>query len=168
MLTAARARALDNSRTYHNDLRVDEISTSSRIAEVRAALWRAFRRSDVQLPEEAWDLTLGQVRLLFAVRKRQKVTMSDVAEMFGVGAAAASGLVSRIERRGFVERAHTPTDRRVVECRLTAAGEALLDELAGVHTQAIDRALAAFTPSDLAEFDRLLGRLAESSDPEQR
>jgi DNA-binding MarR family transcriptional regulator len=97
------------------------------------------------------------------IRREGPLSISRVAESVGVGAAAASGFVERIERHGLVERHHRTDDRRIVDCHLTEAGERLLDELAGVQTEALRRALSVLTPAERLEFDQLLRAIAARS-----
>lgn len=106
------------------------------------------------------DVTLGQLKTLFMLRSEGPLSIGHIAEAFGIGAAAASGFVERIERHGLVERRHRTDDRRVVECHLTAAGGQLLDDLAGIQFKALRRALAVLTPAERAELDRLLTIIA--------
>ena len=50
--------------------------------------------------------------------------MSRLADMLDVSLSNATGLIDRIEERGFVERIRVPSDRRIVLVRITAAGRA--------------------------------------------
>jgi DNA-binding MarR family transcriptional regulator len=105
-------------------------------------------------------MTFGQLKTLFMLRREGPLSIGHIAESFGIGAAAASGYVERIERHGLVERRHRTDDRRVVECHLTDAGGKLLDDMAGGRTEAMRRALSVLTPEELAEFDRLITLIA--------
>jgi len=110
------------------------------------------------------DITLGQLRTLFTIRSDGPLSIGRIAESFGIGAAAASGYVERIERHGLVERRHRTDDRRIVECHLTGSGRRLLDDLAGVQMDALRRALRKLTPEERLEFDRLLTIIAARSE----
>lgn len=124
-------------------------------------LWAAFRpQEDNPSSWLARDVTLGQLKTLFMLRRYGPQPIGRIAQSCGIGAAAASGYVERIERHGLVERRHRTDDRRVVECHLTASGEQLLDDLGGTRVDAIRRALGALTPEELAEFDRLVMLIA--------
>jgi DNA-binding MarR family transcriptional regulator len=139
---------------------MNETTNSPGVGEVTASLFAAFRPTEVELPARARDLTLGQLRLLFVIRRDGPLTMGRMAEMFAIGQAAATGFAERIERHGFVERRHRVDDRRVVDCHLTAEGEALLDELGGLHRGSLQRSLSRLGPDELAELDRLLRLIA--------
>lgn len=131
-------------------------SPAANLDEVADRICSAF---EPRLGTSGWpaqDITLGQLKTLFMIRARGPLPIGRIAEAFGIGAAAASGYVERIERHGLVERRHRTDDRRIVECHLTASGRSLLDTLAGMRVDAVRRALGVLTPAELAEFDRLL------------
>lgn len=113
----------------------------------------------------AQDITLGQLKTLFMLRAQGPLSIGRIAEAFGIGAAAASGYVERIERHGLVERRHRTDDRRIVECHLTGSGQSLLDTLAGMRVDAVRRALGVLSPDELADFDRLLTSIATRTTP---
>ena len=106
---------------------------------------------------------MGQLTTLFMLRRGGPMSVGRIAESLGIGAAAASGYIERIERHGLVERRHRTDDRRVVECHLTEAGGDLLDSLAGLRTDALREALSRLAPTELLEFDRLLTIMAQRS-----
>jgi DNA-binding MarR family transcriptional regulator len=54
--------------------------------------------------------------------------MSRLAELLGISLSNASGLIDRLEERGYVERTRVPEDRRVVLVRVTHAGARLIEE----------------------------------------
>jgi DNA-binding MarR family transcriptional regulator len=131
------------------------------VDEVANDLFAAFGpRPDSPSSWPARDMTLGQLRTLFMIRSEGPVSIGRIAESIGIGAAAASGYVERIERHGLVERRHRTDDRRIVDCHLTEAGRRLLDELAGVRVEALRRALGVLTAEERIEFDRLLRVIA--------
>jgi DNA-binding MarR family transcriptional regulator len=107
-------------------------------------------------PSPARDLTIGQVRLLFLLRRDGPQPMGRIAEVFELSSTASTGFVERVERHGLVERRHRSDDRRIVECALTETGLRFLDELSGIRLDVTRQALSALEPADLAEFGRLL------------
>ena len=115
-------------------------------------------------PSPARDLTMGQIRLLFLLKREGPQPMGQIAEVFDLSSTAATGFVGRIEGHGLVERRHRSDDRRVVECALTDVGERFLEELSGIHLDVIRAALSALEPAELADFHRLLRRIRERQD----
>ena len=108
-----------------------------------------------------------QLRLLYVLRRDGPMSMGRIAELYEVGHAGATGLVDRIQRHGLVARRHRADDRRMVECHLTEAGGALLDELTGFHRESLERTLSVLTPDELAQFDHLIQLITtRSQEPE--
>ena len=136
--------------------------TTLTVDQVAQRLMLAFRPAHDKSPD-AWparDITVGQLKTLFMLRTDGPQAIGRIAEILGIGAAAASGYVERIERHGLLERRHRTDDRRVVECHLTSTGSALLEDLAGLQMVALRRALSVLTPEELADFDRIVAAIA--------
>ncbi len=68
------------------------------------------------------NLSYSQFFLLTYLSSEEYLTMSDIAAKMAHSTAAATGLVDRIEKLGYVERAHASEDRRKIMVRITAKG----------------------------------------------
>jgi DNA-binding MarR family transcriptional regulator len=67
------------------------------------------------------DLSLRQLTVLYYVRE-QTPTLGHIAKQLMVTPAVVTGIVDRLERRGFVRRTADAGDRRVVRLSLTESG----------------------------------------------
>jgi DNA-binding MarR family transcriptional regulator len=67
-------------------------------------------------------LSYSQFFLLTYLSSEEYLTMTDVAKKMGHSTAAATGLVDRIEKLGYVERTHASEDRRKIMVRITSKG----------------------------------------------
>ena len=76
--------------------------------------------------------------------------MSHLADMLDVSLSAATGLVDRVEERGFVERIRVPSDRRIVLVRITAAGRQMLDDVEILREGIIRRVLDELDEAQLS------------------
>jgi DNA-binding MarR family transcriptional regulator len=72
-------------------------------------------------------LSVPQFRLLRFVRRNPGTGLSALAEHLGTTMPAASQLVERVVRAGFLTRQQDPRERRRVELHITEAGGAVLD-----------------------------------------
>jgi len=136
--------------------------TLDEVANRVARLGKLHRRRDDHPP--GWldqELTFSQLRLLFLLRDDGPLPMSRLAALLGVTPATASGAIERVERRGLAQRHHRGDDRRVVECTLTGRGDDLVRALTEAHLESIKQLLAYFTPTELAEFDRLISAVID-------
>ena len=108
--------------------RVPEVSRhdDARLTAVAIDLLKIFQGMPRQVPPPpARDLTMGQIRLLFLLRRGGPQPMGRIADVFDLSSTAATGFVARVERHGLVERHHRSDDRRIVECALTECRHAV-------------------------------------------
>ncbi|MBV9392017.1 MAG: MarR family transcriptional regulator [Verrucomicrobia bacterium] len=103
-------------------------SDSEELAEIIMQMHRRF------LPKLSEELSRGSVSfpqyfLLGYLENHQVMTMTAIAAEMGHTTAAASGLVDRLEKLGYVERCHTVNDRRKVMVRNTPKGSGLVAQI---------------------------------------
>lgn len=85
--------------------------------------------------------------------------MSELAEKVGSSLASMSGVVDRLEARGFVARTQSQVDRRVVTVELTEAGQAAMLAFRRDMTERLRAVVAPLDTAELAELTRLLKKL---------
>ncbi len=104
------------------------------------------------------DLSIPATRLLGVLRDREP-TMNELARILGLDKSSVTGLVERAERRGLVERAHSPADRRAVLVRLTGEGRTLVSAAAGLFSADVTALLGHLQARERAALSRLVSRL---------
>ena len=70
------------------------------------------------------------------------LTMSRLAEMLDVSLSNATGIVDRLEDRGFVERVRVKDDRRIVLVQPTPAADVVVEQLDVLRSDMLDEALS--------------------------
>lgn len=75
------------------------------------------------------SISFPQFFLLTYLSSEESLTMSDIAKKMGHSTAAATGLVDRLEKLGYVERVHAAEDRRKIMVRITSKGVDLVSKL---------------------------------------
>ncbi len=133
--------------------------TTSIIAQFRAAL-RELRCMGGDGLRRA-DVSFTQVHILSMLDRHGEMPMSRVADMLEVSLSNASGVIDRLEDRGFVERVRVADDRRVVLVRATEVGRAALVRAEVLKDDLLQAILARLD-------DRHLERLAASLDDVRR
>jgi len=122
---------------------------------VLALLERMVQEARPPLPPE-WveqDLTLSQVRVLLFLWSGPR-RVGDIASHLGVSLPTASGVVDRLVAKGLVGRCESPRDRRAVECSLTPAGRALMEQALALRRARLEALLRQLAPEDLEALRR--------------
>ena len=107
------------------------------------------------------DRSLGgaaRFRLLGALRDRDGMSVSDIADVIGVDQPRASRLVNDSAERGLVTRRADEKDARRSVVQLTDAGRAMLTTANASRRTAVTEAVSDFTPDEAAQFAALLTR----------
>jgi DNA-binding MarR family transcriptional regulator len=117
------------------------------IGDMREVMQYLHRRSPPAL--ETLDLSMAQLKVLFAVSCRGPLTVSELAERLAISPPTASHLVERVVQLGLVTRREDERDRRRTLVELTERGEALLRQLRQGSEQAWRDLLVQLSPEDL-------------------
>ena len=75
------------------------------------------------------NVSFAQFFLLGYLANEKFLTMTDISKKMGHSTAAATGLVDRLEKLGYVERLHASEDRRKVMVQITPKGIDLVDRM---------------------------------------
>ncbi|MGO2660755.1 MarR family winged helix-turn-helix transcriptional regulator [Mycetocola reblochoni] len=95
-------------------------------------------------------LTMGQLKALaIIVATSPEMSVQNLATDLHVSLATTSGIVERLVQHGMVERHEDAVDHRVRRLGATAAGRALVLELAATTRELTRETLAALDPDDL-------------------
>jgi DNA-binding MarR family transcriptional regulator len=116
-----------------------------RLSNFRYRLRHFMHISDQICQEQG--LTPLQYQLLLHIRGfpgRDWTNISELAERLQAKHHGVVALVNRCEKLGLVIRREGRQDRRVVEVHLLPAGEALLERIAGLHQNELQRLLKVF------------------------
>jgi DNA-binding MarR family transcriptional regulator len=106
-----------------------------------------------------------QLRALTAVGRYGELNLSQLAEALGALPSSASRLCDRLEAAGLLTRDAGRANRRAVSLRLTADGEALLDQARRNRRDQIARVLESMTPAGRAELAEGLAAFQRAAEP---
>lgn len=103
----------------------------------------------------------NEVLIFWLLYRKQEANMTEVAEYIHVPLNTATGIVSKMEKNGFVVRDRSKEDKRVVVLHLTDKGKeqvkALVDEITYYAVQTI----SVFSKEEMELFFRMAKRLME-------
>jgi DNA-binding MarR family transcriptional regulator len=94
-------------------------------------------------------ISMAQLNIMYTLQRNGDMTMSHLADVLGVSLSNATGLVDRMEERGFIERSRVPEDRRVVLVHVTQAGTQLIQESDALSDELMRNVLAHLDPAEL-------------------
>ncbi len=127
----------------------------------RLTRWAQARVVD---DEDGPDLSLRQLSALQMIQDDETTTLGDVARRLMVTPAVVTGLIDRLEKRGYVRRIASTGDRRRVHLGLTSLGrEAAASSEQNLITEVAGK-LKQFSASELATLEQgltLLERVVE-------
>jgi DNA-binding MarR family transcriptional regulator len=107
---------------------------------------------------QAWardTLSLVHLSVLSALEANGPMSMTKLADTMDVSVASATGIVTRMEKRGVVRRRHAEDDRRVVLVEITSAGAKVSKVMEAHRNERLRKVLDGLTDEELGSF--LLG-----------
>lgn len=161
---AGRAGRGDGSMATTEAARETENTSLSReCAEHVLRLVPQFSRwvtAQVEQDDIGGDLSLRQLTVLYYIREATP-TLGYIARQLMVTPAVVTGIVDRLERRGFVRRTPDPEDRRVVRLSLTEAGRRVSLETEQTLIGIVAEKLTQFSSDDLKRIYQSVGLLEQ-------
>ncbi len=138
-------------------------SDAERLADIFTVLQRCFM---LNLSKELsrGNISFPQYFLLGYLAHCDHLTMSKIAETMGHTTAAATGLVDRLERLGYVKRVHGSEDRRKIMVRITANGGALVGRVRADMVVNLTKLMTLLTPAEQSMWLQIYEKIFGSFD----
>ena len=124
-------------------------------------LWKAYDslRAHAERHIESLGLGLSDFGVLEALLHKGPMPVNAIGSLVRLTSGSITAAVDRLERKGLVERASDPGDRRARVVHLTAAGRKLSACAFADHVKAMERATSGLTAAERAEAAGLLKKL---------
>jgi DNA-binding MarR family transcriptional regulator len=105
------------------------------------------------------DLLQGRWWVLILLMREQDLTcmLSVLAEKIGVTRATMTGLLDGLEQGGLVQRISAPQDRRSVQVKLTATGQAKLDAVMPDYYTRLRLCMQGLSENQRSDLQTILG-----------
>lgn len=100
------------------------------------------------------NVSYAQFFLLGYLASEKQLTMTDISRKMGHSTAAATGLVDRLEKLGYVQRLHAADDRRKVMVQITGKGHQLVQQLRDNLASNVADVMAASNNPAAPEIDK--------------
>ncbi len=125
----------------------------------------AIRRAvDLELAKE--NITLRQFEVLAWIALEGEQSQVELAERLGIEAPTLAGILSRMERDGWLERYGCPEDRRRKRIRVTPKAEAVWVRMSECCRRVRAKATQGISAEELATFKRICQQLRANVEPD--
>jgi DNA-binding MarR family transcriptional regulator len=142
----------------------EALADAQRIARLYGEMWRRFQPPRRSI--EGSDVTPRMLGLLRHLEGAGPLTVGEQAAHLGIGRAATSELIDRLESKGLVARMRDERDHRRVFVWLTDEGRERVASLAGsVLDPPFLRAVSAITPEQRRQIIEGLEALLRAAGP---
>lgn len=120
---------------------------------------------------EKMELTAAQGHIMgYLTHVKHTPCPRDVEMEFHLTHPTVSGILSRLEQKGFIELRTDPEDRRVKRIYILPKGEECRDRMHWVIADTESRMVEGFTPEEREQFSTFLNRAIQNmgGGPQQR
>jgi MarR family transcriptional regulator, organic hydroperoxide resistance regulator len=107
------------------------------------------------------SITPPQIFILIYLNKMGELRMTDVARYLSVTTAAATGLVERLVKGGYVQRVYDPADRRIIKVKLTPKGIDVVKKIIVNKVARIKEVFGKMSARDREDYLRILTRVKD-------
>ncbi|CAN0617508.1 Transcriptional regulator, MarR family [Burkholderia multivorans] len=104
------------------------------------------------------DLTAQQISVILLLARGYARTPFELSRKLSYDSGSMTRMLDRLERKGFIARARSAQDRRVIELTLTGRGAEAAHALPPLIANALNAQLAGFSADELALLTGLLQR----------
>jgi len=114
--------------------------------------------------EKEYHVSAPQLSCLLALSEQGPLPPSQIARYIMVNSSTITGIIDRLEQKGFVLRSRTSPDRRVITISLTEKGIELVRTAPPPLQKKIVEGLRKLPPPEVDEIVRVLRKLATMMD----
>ena len=129
----------------------------SQVHQVSGRVWNKILRDN-----RMEDLEGARGRVLFALWGKNGVPIKTLCEKTSLDKSTLTGILSRLERDGYVEKRPDETDRRSTLIFLTGKEEGFLHNIDKVSEQMNQIFYHGFSEEEILQFDEMLARILEN------
>ena len=108
------------------------------------------------------DLTAVQYAALVAIGAHPGIDATRLSEIIYFDRSTIGDVLDRMEGKDWIQRASTPTDRRIKLLELSPAGQGVLQQVEPGIRRIQERLLAPLTATEAKTLIRLLGKMADA------
>lgn len=140
-----------------------ERSTNTKdISDLWLAMKRKHRRLSLGLaPNRLLRLSDSEIDILWMMNLSDSLVVGDISKRLDLPKSTVTGLVARLESRGYIVRQINPLDLRTYSLFLSEKGKALVSEYVDFEKALFHRLMAPLTLKESRLFLNLLGSMVD-------
>jgi DNA-binding MarR family transcriptional regulator len=141
----------------------DGVGQAHTLAGFGSAAVKFVRALELNQERVALDegLTASELRTLFHIGTKVRVTPKELADYFGMTTGAITFIARRLVDAGLLHRVDHPKDRRSIYLELTPLAHTKLDIIHGEFEVMIEDSTRSLDPDELDRFTRALSEVAD-------
>lgn len=129
-----------------------------RLAIVLARCWRAIGRVAEESVREA-GICLTDFVALEALLHKGPLTITEIQEKVGLASGSMTAAVDRLEKKGFIRRKPSDSDRRAKLLELTPDGRLTVKRVFDHHVAMLESAMKVLNNAEKSQLHGLLKKL---------
>jgi len=112
-----------------------------------------------------YKLTVSQFGVLEVIYHLGPLQTGELGQKILKSSGNMTLVIDNLEKRGLVRRQQRADDRRCIEIHLTAAGQALIEEIMPSHVAGVVQTFSVLTPKEQQQLGTLCRRLGRQETP---
>ncbi|AQV94550.1 MarR family transcriptional regulator [Cupriavidus necator] len=109
------------------------------------------------------DITHAQASCLMMLATGRASTVTDLGRELNTDMGSVTRLLSRMEKRGLIERRRRDADRRVVDLSVTPQGQELVEQLPAIFCKVLSHHFRGFSEDELLALRSMLRRVIDNN-----
>ncbi len=133
--------------------------TTKQIAEEVSVLMPVIARNIFLKFFQTINISQTQIFTIMTLSEASPCRLNELSQKLGITAPTTTGIVSRLEKLGYVRRIHDKNDRRVVNVDLTPKGKRVAKKLKTTIKGKWEGLLSKLLKKDQANYVRILRKI---------
>lgn len=109
------------------------------------------------------DVTQAQASCLMMLATGRASTVTDLGRELNTDMGSVTRLLSRMEKRGLIERRRRDADRRVVDLSVTPQGQELVGRLPAIFCKVLEHHFRGFSEDEIQLLRNMLRRVIDNN-----
>lgn len=134
------------------------IQFANEISKLMPDIMREFLKRQTKEIAQG-SISLPQMLILDVLKDKASMRMGELGKYLSVSMAAATGIVDKLVKSGFVIRSSIPEDRRIVNINITAQGKRAVEKYNQAKKKTIIEIFGNLSAADRNQYQEILNKI---------